>query len=231
MQFIISLPTFSHLEFAQGLLGADSTKRTGLLADFKPSRLAALFACQCGLCSFATGTNHWHRWAWTISHSEIKGISSSPLQGIGRRIFLHLTPCAVTEETPNTPKDFTATHRSRMPGKDLNLALQSAAACERFSEQLAQKKNKQIIYVIIYSYIYIFIFIYVILCKLDNPKIQLKPFNNPSSFCSTLQFSTRGSVETFVSFGLEHAFHQAASWEVSTIIFKIHVMSHTHIVI
>ena len=69
----------------------------------------------------------------------------------------------------------------------------------------------------------------VILCKFDSPKIQLKPFNNPSSFCSTLQFSTRGSVETFVSFGLEHAFHQAASWEVSTIISKIHVMSHTHI--
>ena len=51
-----------------------------------------------------------------------------------------------------------------MSGKDLNLAVQSAAACERFCVQPAKKNIYQhtYTYIIIYIYVYMYTHVYCI---------------------------------------------------------------------
>ena len=80
--------------------------QTYRVADFTPSRLAALFACQCGLCSRAQtiGTDEHGQ----FRTAKLKEYPPALCKALAEGFFSILTPYTVTEETPNAPKDFTA---------------------------------------------------------------------------------------------------------------------------
>ena len=107
MQFILSLPGFAHLEFAQGLLGADSTKRTGLLTlnlPDLPRYLRANAVCAHLPRAQTIGTDEHGQ----FRTAKLKEYPAALCKALAEGFFSILVPYTATEETSHVPEDFVA---------------------------------------------------------------------------------------------------------------------------
>ena len=105
MQFILSLPGFSHIEFAQGLLGADSTKRTGLLTlnlPDLPRYLRANAVCAHLPRAQTIGTDEHGQ----FRTAKLKEYPPALCKALAEGFFSILVPYNATEETSHVLDDF-----------------------------------------------------------------------------------------------------------------------------
>jgi len=105
MQFILSLPGFSHIEFAQGLLGADSTKRTGLLTlnlPDLPRYLRANAVCAHLPRAQTIGTDEHGQ----FRTAKLKEYPPALCKALAEGFFSILVPYNATEQTSHVPDDF-----------------------------------------------------------------------------------------------------------------------------